>query len=199
MWLTTFRLVFFFYVCKKCYKKFKIENHFRTTHPHTHTQFYTLSDILTRKFRPLPPCFTLSLFDPWICCALRILKVPFPSFYSVKICAAQSTPESNENDKEECKEQWLGTPKKLWKTTSNDTQPFFSASSHFVSQIHSPNTQTQPITDWHFSYCFSSPQQKKGIAGYRRKLLLSRLIRNAKLSLMLYEKWNQSKNNKNKK
>ncbi|EAT45983.1 AAEL002776-PA [Aedes aegypti] len=37
------------------------------------------------------------------------------------------------------------------------------------------------------------------IAGYRRKLLLSRLIRNAKLSLMLYEKWNQSKHNKNKK
>lgn len=31
------------------------------------------------------------------------------------------------------------------------------------------------------------------IADYRRKLLLSRLIRNAKLSLMLYETWNKSK------
>uniref|UniRef100_A0A1Q3FVL5 Uncharacterized protein n=1 Tax=Culex tarsalis TaxID=7177 RepID=A0A1Q3FVL5_CULTA len=37
------------------------------------------------------------------------------------------------------------------------------------------------------------------IASYRRKLLLSTLIRNAKRSLMLYESWNKSKLNKNKK
>lgn len=31
------------------------------------------------------------------------------------------------------------------------------------------------------------------LASYRRKLLLSTLIRNAKRSLMLYESWNKSK------
>lgn len=40
------------------------------------------------------------------------------------------------------------------------------------------------------------PRPGTVIADYRRKLLLSRLIRNAKLSLMLYETWNHSKHNK---
>lgn len=35
---------------------------------------------------------------------------------------------------------------------------------------------------------------EEALEGYRRNLYLSRLIRNAKLSLMLYEKWNQKQN-----
>lgn len=159
---------------------------------HTYTNTHTLH--FTRKFRPMLP--SLTLYSTWIFCALWILKSHFLRFTSisishVQICAAQSTPESNGNDKKERKEQWLGTPKKLWKTTSNDT-----ARSHFCvhSRFHT-RTQADATSSWLTLFLlFLLLPARPGIAGYRRKLLLSRLIRNAKLSLMLYEKWNQNKN-----
>lgn len=62
--------------------------------------------------------------------------------------------------------------------------------------------RTQPLLTFVRHTCSTQPHTNKTfdcvplftvIASYRRKLLLSTLIRNAKLSLMLYESWNKSK------